>query len=286
MPRLLAVGHVTFDRRDQGEVLGGSVSYASLTVRRLGWEAAVLTAAGPDFEPARDLPGTPAFVHPSSTTTRFANIYEAGGHRRQVMSSRADDIELLPLPEEWRAPDALLLSPLVGEIKGALAPSFEAGCVGAIAQGWLRAFDAEGKVRAQDWVDPGRALPGVHVLFLSQHDLPEGRDPRDFLAHVPMVAVTRGWKGVTLLSREGEVEVPGYPRPEVDPTGAGDVFAAAFLVGYHERADPQQAAVFACCAASCAVEGVGASSLGDRAEIERRINLREAQLEEGGWDDE
>ena len=40
MPRLLSIGHVTFDRRDPGEVLGGSVSYASLTARRLGWEPA------------------------------------------------------------------------------------------------------------------------------------------------------------------------------------------------------------------------------------------------------
>jgi sugar/nucleoside kinase (ribokinase family) len=285
MPRLLSIGHVTFDRRDPGEVLGGSVSYASFTARRLGWEPAILTAAGPDFDPERDLPGIPAFVRPSAATTRFANIYGPAGHRRQVLSSRAEDIELDPLPEEWRAPDALLIAPVAGEVKGALAPAFEAGCVGAIGQGWLRAIDVDGNVSAKDWEDPRHSLEGVHVLFVSQHDLVEGRDPRDFLAHVPIVAVTRGWQGVSLLSREGEVDVPGFPRPEVDPTGAGDVFAAAFLVGYAEREDPQEAAVFACCAASCAVEGVGASSLGDRAEVMRRMELRERQLEEGEWDE-
>lgn len=285
MPRLLAVGHVTFDRRDGGQVLGGSVSYASLTARKLGWEAAVLTAAGPEFEAARDLPGVEAFVHPSAATTRFLNLYDEAGRRRQVVQARADDIELLPLAEAWRAPDALLLCPVAGEIGGPLAPAFEASVVGAIAQGWLRAMDREGNVSAQAWLDPARALLGVHVVFLSEHDLPEGQDPHSLLAFVPIVAVTRGWRGVSLLSREGEVDVPGFPRPEVDPTGAGDVFAAAFLVGYHERADPHEAAVFACCAASCAVEGVGASSLGDRAEVERRIALRETQLEEGGWDE-
>jgi sugar/nucleoside kinase (ribokinase family) len=166
-----------------------------------------------------------------------------------------------------------------------LAPAFEASCVGAIGQGWLRAFDLEGNVSAKDWSEPARALSGVHVLFVSQHDLKEGRDPHDFLAHVPIVAVTRGWQGVSLLSREGDVDVPGFPRPEVDPTGAGDVFAAAFLVGYAERQDPQEAAVFACCAASCAVEGVGASSLGDRALVRQRMEQREKQIEEGEWDE-
>jgi 1D-myo-inositol 3-kinase len=285
MPRLLSVGHVTFDRRDSGFVLGGSVCYASVTVRKFGWEAGVLTSAGPDFEAARDLPGAETFVHPSPSTSKFANLYDSAGARRQVLLSRARDIELTPLPETWRAPDALLLSPLTGEIKGSLAPAFEASCVGAIGQGWLRAFDAEGNVSAQDWPDPGRALQGVHVLFLSQHDLPEGRDPRDFLPYVPIVAVTRGWRGASVLSREGEIEVPGLPRREVDPTGAGDVFAAAFLVGYHEREDPEEAAIFACCAASCAVEGVGASSLGDRAEVERRIVQRQRRLEEEDWDE-
>ena len=285
MPRLLAVGHVTFDRRDSGDVVGGSVSYGSITARRLGWDAAVLTAAGPDFEPARDLPGVETFVRASAATTRFLNLYDAAGERRQVVQARADDIDLLPLAESWRAPDALLLSPVVGEIVAPLAPAFEASVVGAIAQGWLRALDAEGNVRAQAWGDPGRALLGVHVLFLSEHDLPEGQDPHSLLPFVPIVAVTRGWRGVSLLSREGELEVAGFPRPEVDPTGAGDVFAAAFLVGYHERNDPQEAAVFACCAASCAVEGVGTKTLGDRAEVERRIALRETQLEEGGWDE-
>lgn len=285
MPRLLSIGHVTFDRRDPGEVLGGSVSYASLTARRLGWEPGVLTAAGPDFDPERDLPGIPTFVRRSAATTRFANLYDPAGNRRQVLSSRADDIELDPLPEEWRAPDALLIAPVAGEVKGALAPAFEAACVGAIGQGWLRAIDLEGNVSAKDWEEPRRSLEGVHVLFISQHDLVEGRDPRDFLSHVPIVAVTRGWQGVSLLSREGEVDVPGFPRPEVDPTGAGDVFAAAFLVGYSEREDPQEAAVFACCAASCAVEGVGASSLGDRAEVMRRLEQRARQMEEGEWDE-
>jgi sugar/nucleoside kinase (ribokinase family) len=285
MPRLLTVGHVTFDRREEGHVLGGSVSYASLAARRLGWEVAILTAAGPDFEAGRDLPGVAAFVRRSAATTRFANHYERDGTRRQVLSARADPVDLLLVPDDWRSPDALLLAPVAGEIEGALAPAFEAGCVGAIGQGWLRDFDLDGTVSPRDWPEPGRDLEGVHVVFVSQHDLPEGRDPHVFLDHVPIVAVTRGWQGVSLFSREGDVAVPGFPRREVDPTGAGDVFAAAFLVGYHELEDPQAAAVFACCAASCAVEGVGASALGDRAEVERRLAERERRMEEEDWDE-
>jgi sugar/nucleoside kinase (ribokinase family) len=71
----------------------------------------------------------------------------------------------------------------------------------------------------------------------------------------------------------------------MDPTGAGDVFATSFLIRYQETGDPSEAAVFACCAASCVVEGLAASTLGDRAEIARRIAMRERLIEDGEWEE-
>jgi sugar/nucleoside kinase (ribokinase family) len=286
MPRLLALGHVSRDRRPGGDVLGGSVTYGALAARRLGWDAAILTSAGPDFEPERELPGIPVFLRRSPTTTRFVNEYDGDGTRRQLVTARADDVALDPLPDAWRDPDALLLGPLVGELLGVGATALAAGCVGAIAQGYVREVDASGQVHAKEWARPERDLLGVHVLFLSEHDLP-GADARaaELLAAVPMVALTRGWRGLTLLTRQGTHDVPSLPRAEVDPTGAGDVFAAAFLVRYQETGDPLEAAAFAACAASCAVEGVGTSTLGDRDEVLRRMALRERAIETGEYDE-
>jgi sugar/nucleoside kinase (ribokinase family) len=286
MPRLLALGHVTRDRRKEGLVLGGSVTYGALAARRLGWEAAILTSAGADFEPERELPGVPVFVHRSPATTCFANEYDADGTRRQVVSARADDVDLAPLPDAWRDPDALLLGPVAGELFALGATALEAGCVGAIAQGYVRAIAHDGVVAPRDWQRPGRDLLGVHVLFLSEHDLPDAQArARELLSCVPIVALTRGWRGLELLTRDGVHQVPSLPRAEVDPTGAGDVFAAAFLVRYHETADPLEAAAFGACAASCVVEGIGATTLGDRDEVLRRVAQRERMLEDGEWEE-
>jgi sugar/nucleoside kinase (ribokinase family) len=286
VPRLLALGHVSRDRRPGGDVLGGSVTYGALAARRLGWDAAILTSAGGDFDPARELPGIPAFVRPAPATTRFVNEYDEDGARRQVVTARAEDVDLEPLPAAWRDPDALLLGPIAGELRGPLATLLEAGAVGAIAQGYVRSIDEEGRVSPGEWPHPERDLLGVHVLFLSEHDLPQAEArARELLAVVPMVALTRGWRGLTLLTRQGEHDVPTLPRPEVDPTGAGDVFAAAFLVGYHETQDPLEAAAFAACAASCAVEGVGVATLGDREEVRRRMALRQRMIETGDWEE-
>lgn len=286
MPRLLALGHVTRDRFPDGHVLGGAVSYAALQVRRLGWSAAVASAAGPDFDATRELPGVDAFVARGAVTTRFVNVYDDDGARRQALEARAPDVDLTLVPEHWRAPEALLLAPVAGELGPRAARAFEAEVVGATAQGFVRAIGAEGRVSPRAWADPAADLDGVHVLFLSEHDLPDADGvARELLRVVPLIALTRGWRGLTLLTRRSEHEVPALPRAEVDPTGAGDVFAAAFLVRYHECGDPLEAAAFAACAASCVVEGVGTQTLGDRAEIERRLALRERLIEDGEWEE-
>ena len=133
MPRFLAVGHVTWDRVDGRDVLGGAVAYAALAARKLGWEAAVLTQAGPEFEPERELPGVEAFVGRCAATTRFRNDYDEDGARRQTLAARADDIDLTPLADHWRRPDVLLLAPVAGEVAGIGAAAFEAQVVGAMA---------------------------------------------------------------------------------------------------------------------------------------------------------
>jgi sugar/nucleoside kinase (ribokinase family) len=282
LPRFLAVGHVSWDRREGGEVLGGSASYTALTAQKLGWDVAVLTSAGPDFEPARDMPGIRVFQRRAAVTTRFKNLYEKDGTRRQFLISRSDDIDLGAVDDEWQDPDVLMLGPLAGEIGRGAAQCFEAGVVGALAQGWLREFDGDGLVTPRQWPDPAADLLGVHGLILSEQDIPDAaRAAREWLSYVPIIALTRGWRGLFLHTREGVQDVPSLPRAEVDPTGAGDVFAASFLLRYHETGDLLESAAFGACAASCAVEGVGTSTLGDRAEVERRLEMRRKLIEEG-----
>ena len=63
---------------------------------------------------------------------------------------------------------------------------------------------------------------------------------------------------------------PAFPVREVDPVGAGDVFAAAYLVAYHESRDPVYAATWASCAASFAVEAPGVAGIPTREHGSRR----------------
>ena len=57
----------------------------------------------------------------------------------------------------------------------------------------------------------------------------------------------------------------------VDPTGAGDVFAAALFVRYTETGDLVASARFAHAAAARSIEGRGTSAIPGREAIERKL---------------
>ena len=57
----------------------------------------------------------------------------------------------------------------------------------------------------------------------------------------------------------------------MDFTGAGDVFAASFLVAYHELGDPVRAARFAHAAAAFAIEDEGTRGIPTRAAVTARL---------------
>jgi sugar/nucleoside kinase (ribokinase family) len=59
----------------------------------------------------------------------------------------------------------------------------------------------------------------------------------------------------------------------VDPTGAGDVFAAAFLCHLHASGNPREAADFANRVAACSVEKIGFASIPTRAEVVDRFGV-------------
>ena len=269
------VGHVSWDERAGDDVLGGSASFAAITAARLGWQVALATAAGAEFEPSRELPGVSVFRTASATTTRFRNDYDPDGRRRQRLLARAVDVDFEVVPSDWRTPDVLLLAPVAGELAAGASLRFPADVVGAFAQGWLRHFGQDGGVTGKDWPHPERDLAGVGFLFASLEDV--GGDPaaaRRWLPHVELIALTRGGEGVDLIADETAARrVLTLKRPEVDPTGAGDVFGAAFLARYHETGDVGVAARFGCAAASCAVEGIGTTAIPDREALEARLEL-------------
>ena len=69
--------------------------------------------------------------------------------------------------------------------------------------------------------------------------------------------VTLGAQGCRVHVGDEVRHIPVTPQEEVDPTGAGDIFAAAFFIWLHETGDPWEAAHFANQVASRSVRRPG-----------------------------
>jgi len=90
------------------------------------------------------------------------------------------------------------------------------------------------------------------VLFATEKEAATLAVPLESLAQVPVLK--RGAQGCTVFGRE--IAAPDVEA--VDPTGAGDAFAAAFCVAWLRGATPVEAAETAVSAASRSVSLVGA----------------------------
>jgi sugar/nucleoside kinase (ribokinase family) len=79
--------------------------------------------------------------------------------------------------------------------------------------------------------------------------------------------------GCTVFHRGEKRSLPARPARVIDPTGAGDVFAAAFFIRWAETGDPGQAAVFANVTASMALQRPGPGGAPSRIEVEEYVGL-------------
>ena len=74
-----------------------------------------------------------------------------------------------------------------------------------------------------------------------------------------LAVVTRSEKGCVVISKSDMVSVPAAPiRKMVDATGAGDLFAAGFLVGLSRGRDHKTAGQLGAIAAAEVIQHIGA----------------------------
>jgi len=268
----VAVGHVTKDLvAGGGYRLGGAVAYSARTAQSLGLSAAVLTSAPSDLDIHGLLPDVRLRIVPSPFATTFENLYD-GERRDQFLHSTAAVLKARHLPESWRAAGIVLLCPVAGELGSDWLGLFPSALVGVVPQGWMREADSAGRVTAKPWVGADQILSQVDVLVFSEEDVGGSEsEVQRYASRARITAVTRGAQGATVFWRGVSRDSPAFSARALDPTGAGDVFAAAFLVRLSETGDPDVAAAFANCAAALSVEGHGVDAIPTRARVEARL---------------
>jgi sugar/nucleoside kinase (ribokinase family) len=236
----------------------------------------VLTSHGADFPLEALPPQIEVVTVPAPHTTVFAHRVSAAG-RALTVGAAARPLSAAHVPEDWRAAEMVLLAPVIAEVDVDLVAAFPEATLGADAQGWLRSVGPGGEVLPQPWTPPRALLERLQALFVSAEDV-RGHETlvTEWIQRLPLAAVTGGRLGALLYVNGERYDVRPWPSREVDATGAGDVFAAAFMAHYRIEGDPWQAAEAAACAAALSVDGEGWSAVPDAATLERALDAYRA----------
>jgi sugar/nucleoside kinase (ribokinase family) len=268
----LVIGHVTRDITTAGPRIGGTAAYASLTANALGQRVGVVTSTAPDLD-LSPLGALELAVSPSPATTTFENRYTASG-RSQILHERAGPLDEEDVPKAWLRPSIVHLAPVADELPMSLTACFPDSMVGASTQGWLRGWDADGRVDKVGWRRLLPLLSETDVVVCSTEDLKGGLDDAEAMApHCRLLVVTDGPNGAYVYWQEASRHFPTTAAQEIDPTGAGDVFAAAFLTRYAQTGNPWGAAKFANHLATASIERLGVQSVPTALEVAGALSM-------------
>ncbi|HLE79457.1 MAG TPA: PfkB family carbohydrate kinase [Candidatus Limnocylindrales bacterium] len=273
----------------RGWRLGGGVTYGGLTLARLGLRPRVLVgvdrlaADAEELDALREAGADVRLVHLDRSPV-FENVETPAG-RIQTCLEPGDPLSVAALPPEWRSAHAWLLGPVADELPDAWASVPPADAIVAFGwQGILRELPRGGLVMKRP-PGPSALLRRSNIVGVSRYDV-DAATPLERLWHLlaadSTLLVTEGHLGgMEIRLSGGEPDsrrrYPAVPATaEVDPTGAGDVFLAAYLAaqihgplaasGRHGN-DLRLAAA----AASLNVQGPGLSGVPVLAAVTRRV---------------
>jgi sugar/nucleoside kinase (ribokinase family) len=263
----LVIGHVAHDLTQDGWRLGGTAAYSALTAQALGLKVGVMTASGPET-PLDALKEIPTIVLASPRSTTFENIYTENG-RIQYLRAQATRLDLKHVPEAWRRTPIIHLGPIANEVDAVLPDDFSPALLGLTPQGWMRQWDSESRVSRKEWTDADRALSRANAVVISREDVDGDDEMIEHMAQeTPVLVVTESMAGAVLYWNGDRRRFRAPEVKEVDATGAGDVFAAAFFTRLLRTRDPWEATRFATLVATCSVTRPGLEGIATPREIE------------------
>ncbi|MHC1610369.1 MAG: PfkB family carbohydrate kinase [Candidatus Methanospirareceae archaeon] len=282
-PYFLSLGFITYDKLNKKTSIGGASTYSAILARNCGFNSAIVTSVGKDFEDFGALKGIQLAYQIGGSTTTFKNLKGVegiSGSRVQYVTSVADRIKEETIPEEWFSAEIVYICPVLDELEEKIIRRFESSMIGVAPQGWMRSVGEGGRIEKRRWEGVKEVLERADFVILSEEDVFEEDVPR-YVELSNIFVLTRGRRGGELYLNKGSYHkhIDAFEREEVDATGAGDVFGAAFLLRYNETRDAVESAIFASCAASFVVEKEGVEGVPYREEIEERLELEKGRGE-------
>ena len=293
---VLAYGNPVYDiistpqitRRDR--VLSGCSTNACLAASYLGENTILVGTVGSDYEEQLKLDLSNRNIsyelHPSKETGGFSLIYyDDQGNRNLSLLGIAD-----PIPvngsQQFQGVDFILFGPILGEISIELVKNIRRSTNIPVL------LDPQGLLRNQENGEIFHELTDVYKEIARMSTIIKANeletrvitgidDPRaNPEKAVRMLYETGGEIAVVTLAEAGSIIfdgkqtfiIPPYKTNAIDPTGAGDTYAAGFMIKYLET--PQDLSAVGCFASSVSsvmVENSGPDFPLTREEADKRM---------------
>jgi pfkB family carbohydrate kinase len=256
----LLVGHLTQDITPSGLRLGGTAAYSALTAHALGYKVGVVSSARPDID-LTPLNNIPVHLIPSEYSTTFENIPTPTG-RIQFLYHTAKTLTADDIPPQWVTAPIVHLGPVAQEISSGIVDFLPKNFIGLTPQGWMRQWDADGRVSPGPWAEADRLMSSASATIISIEDV-QGDEAviAEMIDQIPILVVTEANLGARLYWNGDYRHFSPPSEHEIDATGAGDIFATSFFIRMHETRDPWESARFATVIASRSITRVGLSSI-------------------------
>ena len=253
-----------------GLMLGGTVSYSAMTAAALGLKVGIITVV-PDAVDLSALAAFPIHRIPSQEATTYENIQTPNG-RIQYLHKRAPTITPEMIPQSWQAASIVHFAPVAFEIDPPLLDIFPDSFRCITPQGCMRTVDQDKRVHYCDWEDAESMLPKTAAAVISVEDVQFDEECiQHLLKYANILAVTEGEQGARVYWK-GNVRHFNAPRVNVvDPTGAGDIFAAVFFARLFATRDAWLAGAQAVHLASLSVTRRGVAGMPTAQELQTAL---------------
>ncbi len=283
---VLSMDHILWMSSGERITVGSCGFYLAMALATLGADVLYAGAHGDDFDPEavsllREAGATIALCPLPGPNARLDLIYDVSGDVQAVQyeeaSGTAFRVEHLPA-DFWDASHLWIGT-------GPFELQYAAACRGA-EHGRPVCFSPQGDYRGRGGA-LSAIIPHLSTLFLNERELNglgfgESNEALAVLLRLNpklRILITRGGRGAWLIERDRRLSIPAAPAPRlINTIGAGDTFAAAFILKSSRGVPAEDALRWATCAAALQTRGYAYYELPSAAEVDAFVQQTGAEL--------
>jgi sugar/nucleoside kinase (ribokinase family) len=270
--RIYLIGNPTRDRIVRGgetiKTLGGTVLYAGLFFARAGIPVYIVGKGDREMLSWIESCGIGSdYFTLTNRVVSFENRYGHAG--RHQLARPGTKIVLAEIPKSVFEARAVLVGAVLMEVDPHIIRTPRSGLLMLDVQGFLRNLGVGGKVIFRVNPTLEAAISGCDILKADEHEaaaITQTADNRKSARRLHqmgprIVIITLSSRGSGIFDGRRWIRIHAPKLQTVDPTGAGDVFDAAFLAEYLRTGDVISAGCFGTVAATLSVAGFGTTAV-------------------------